>query len=65
MLICFTNIKAKKRPLRGVVKKGFKILFVKAGNLRMAAKHINKIPVSACTLCVAHRFNLPDRILVE
>ena len=42
MLICFTNIKAKKRPLMGVVKKGFKILFVKVGNVRMVALTLNQ-----------------------
>ena len=37
MLICFTNIKAKKRPLGVVVERSFKILFLNVSNVRMVA----------------------------
>lgn len=45
MLICFTNIKAKKRPLGGVVERCFKILFVKIGNVRIVALNLQREPI--------------------
>lgn len=37
ILIHFTNIKAKKDHLGGVVERVYKILFVKVGNVRIVA----------------------------